>query len=57
MLENFHVKNFGKLLDVINVIYGFTLNAIKIILKLTIPPERELCLVLYNLLNNKSRLT
>ena len=51
MLENFHVKNFRKLLDVINVIYGFTLNAIKIILKLTIPPERELCLVSYNLLN------
>ena len=51
MLENVHVKNFRKLLDVINVTYGFTLNATKIILKLTIPTERELCLVLYVLLS------
>ena len=51
MLENFHVKNFRKLLDVINVTYRFTLNGTKIILKLTIPTERELFLVLYVLLS------
>ena len=35
MLENYHVKSFIKLLDVINVVYGFTLNGIKLIFKLT----------------------